>query len=519
MTDSDITVTDLFCGAGGSSTGAADAGARIRMALNHWDLAIRTHNENHPQADHDCTDISACNPNRYPSTTILIASPECVNHSLSKGVKRKSRQLSLLPNGQPDPAAERSRATMWDVVRFTERHRYQLVIVENVVEAHSWELYEEWIAAMRKLGYESKEVFLNSQFCWPTPQSRDRMYVVFWRKGNRAPDLDYRPLARCEPCDQDVHGVQCWKNPMKPWGKYKQQYVYRCPRCATQVHPYYYGAYTAIDWSIQAERIGDRRKPLAANTLARIRYGLEKYGTQANLIKLAHSANNPANYVRPVERPFATQTGCHETGLAVPPMMVVANYSPGYCKPASEPLGSITTRDHHGVVALPFIDMQRANSAGSRIDQELPTICAGGRHHGLVVPPGTHISSYYSNDKGHAITDALGTISTVERHSLVTAPPFIASYYGGRHATQLLDEPLPTVPGMKVHYLTQPGQVPEVEDCTYRMLAVREIGAGMAFPADYVVYGTQDDQVKQLGNAVTPPVMRWLSGQCIASLS
>jgi DNA (cytosine-5)-methyltransferase 1 len=41
----------------------------------------------------------------------------------------------------PDAAAERSRATMWDVPRFAETHRYQAVVVENVVlEAAEGEL-------------------------------------------------------------------------------------------------------------------------------------------------------------------------------------------------------------------------------------------------------------------------------------------------------------------------------------------------------------------------------------------
>jgi DNA (cytosine-5)-methyltransferase 1 len=39
-----------------------------------------------------------------------------------------------------DEAAERSRATMWDVVRFAEHHRYTSVIVENVVDAAKWVL-------------------------------------------------------------------------------------------------------------------------------------------------------------------------------------------------------------------------------------------------------------------------------------------------------------------------------------------------------------------------------------------
>src|ERR1043165_8890542 len=71
---SDITVTDQFCGAGGSSIGAAAEGLRIRMAMNHWDLAVETHNTNFPDTDHDTCDISAADPRRYPSTDILITS-------------------------------------------------------------------------------------------------------------------------------------------------------------------------------------------------------------------------------------------------------------------------------------------------------------------------------------------------------------------------------------------------------------------------------------------------------------
>jgi DNA (cytosine-5)-methyltransferase 1 len=78
-----ITLTDQFCGAGGSSIGATMAGAEVRLAMNHWKLAIETHNTNFPQVDHDCTDISAANPRRYPSTDILITSPEC---QLKKGM-------------------------------------------------------------------------------------------------------------------------------------------------------------------------------------------------------------------------------------------------------------------------------------------------------------------------------------------------------------------------------------------------------------------------------------------------
>jgi len=84
----EITVTDQFCGAGGSSIGAVAAGADVRLAMNHWKVAIETHNMNFPETDHVCADIQTTDPRRFPSTDILITSPECTNHS---GAKRFSQ--------------------------------------------------------------------------------------------------------------------------------------------------------------------------------------------------------------------------------------------------------------------------------------------------------------------------------------------------------------------------------------------------------------------------------------------
>jgi site-specific DNA-cytosine methylase len=86
---SGLTITDLFCGAGGSGLGAAAAGYQLVIAANHWQLAIDTHATNFPDAEHDCADISQVNPRRYPATDVLWASPECTNHSQAKGRRRQ----------------------------------------------------------------------------------------------------------------------------------------------------------------------------------------------------------------------------------------------------------------------------------------------------------------------------------------------------------------------------------------------------------------------------------------------
>ncbi|HZU00296.1 MAG TPA: DNA cytosine methyltransferase, partial [Ktedonobacteraceae bacterium] len=241
---STVTVTDLFCGAGGSTTGAVQAGADVRLAVNHWQRAVETHNTNYPLVNHILTDISQADPRYFPRTTLLIASPECTNHSLAKGKKRKEtqgQQATLWePAKPPQPEEERSRCTMWDPLRFAECHDYQAVILENVVDARKWCMWEAWLHAWSCLGYEWEIVYFNSQFAPPTPQSRDRMYCVFWKRKNRRPRLTFAPPAFCPYCEQACQAVQSWKKPNKPYGKYGKrngQYVYRCPRCAEVVVP------------------------------------------------------------------------------------------------------------------------------------------------------------------------------------------------------------------------------------------------------------------------------------------
>lgn len=53
-----LTFTDIFCGAGGSSTGLVQAGLELKLAANHSRIAISTHAANHPDADHVCADIN-----------------------------------------------------------------------------------------------------------------------------------------------------------------------------------------------------------------------------------------------------------------------------------------------------------------------------------------------------------------------------------------------------------------------------------------------------------------------------
>ncbi|WP_337826991.1 DNA cytosine methyltransferase [Pseudonocardia sp. UM4_GMWB1] len=131
--------TDLFCGAGGSSSGIESVpGNTVITACNHWALAIETHNHNMPHVDHDVADIAEIDPARYPSTDGLWASPSCTFWSQARGERQDFAEtteptlfdLATTEDIEDEPpladeARERSRALMHDVPRFAEHHRYK----------------------------------------------------------------------------------------------------------------------------------------------------------------------------------------------------------------------------------------------------------------------------------------------------------------------------------------------------------------------------------------------------------
>ena len=514
-----LTTSDWFCGAGGSSEGARFSGVEVVAAANHWELAIETHNTNHPDTDHYLTNLSQADPRYFPTTNILWASPECSNHSLAKGKRRKNLgQLSLFDPAQIDPSAERSRATMWCVPRFAEYHQYELVIVENVVDVRHWVCWDAWLHAMDLLGYHHQTCYFNTMFFHPrnglsdyAPQSRDRIYIVFWRKGNPKPDLEFRPLAWCPKCEQDVKAVQSWKNPQKRWGRYgaRRQYLYRCRRCADVVEPYYYAAFNAVDWSIEAPRIGDRDRPLKPKTLERIRIGLEKYGRQELMIQLDHThCTHPHNRVHALVEPLPTQTGRQTLAF-----IVSARGEPRHSHstlPLSDPLPTTTTTN------LPFIVELFGSSRVKGIDKPLGCVTAGGVNYGLATP---FTLQYYTRKSAtEGLDQALPTVSTENRHALVMPQPFVASYYGGSDVVNGVDKPLPTCSTVDRHALVVPEGKLRVEDCGFRMFKPHEIKDAMGFKPEYVLLGNKRQQVKLSGNAVTPPVAEWLYRRCADTL-
>lgn len=156
-------VIDLFAGAGGFSTGAKLAGAKVVWAANHWRLAVEIHAANHPDTLHICQDLHQADWTSVPDHDVILASPACQGHSRARGTDR--------------PHHDAERATAWAVVSAAECHRPPFVVVENVPEFLEWILYPVWAMAMRALGYQLSPHVLDAAD-HGVPQHRRRLFLI-----------------------------------------------------------------------------------------------------------------------------------------------------------------------------------------------------------------------------------------------------------------------------------------------------------------------------------------------------
>jgi DNA (cytosine-5)-methyltransferase 1 len=441
-------------------------------------------------------------------------------------------------------------------------------VVENVIECRLWDQWPRWLGAIRALGYRTRVIALNSMHAAApasarAPQSRDRLYVAYWHTFlGRDPDWDkwLRPAAWCPRCDQPVAAVQVFKRPGNDMGRYgpRGQYVYRCPSatCRHQlVDPAVVPALAALDLTLPGQRIGDRATPLAPATRARIAAGLRRYARPAPAAPAPFLAPLRSGRPRtiPLTRPLATVVAggsnhalVRPGAAPVPPMLVPAGGTwNATAAPATAPMRTRTTRDtdalvipagnplagllvpveaRDGVTARPLtgelrtqtgraqdalVVPLRANGAARPAHQApLPAFAAAGTHHALVMRNNTP-----RGDSGQMCTPAgepLRALTTAGHQSLVTwTDPHVYAYDTGALRSAATG-PLPAQTTVEGEALLNPGadpdvEVPEVDDCLFRMLTPAEIAAGMAFAPGYRVLGSKRDQVRGYGNAVTPP--------------
>lgn len=157
---------DIFCGGGGSSTGARDAGVDLVGAIDMCPVATETYRANFPQA-HVITgrleQISVSKVRKQVGEIdILLASPECTNHTCAKGAA---------------PRSEESRATALYAVQYAKAFRPRWLVLENVVHMRPWSRYGELKSELQKLGYHLAEQVLDASD-YGVAQTRRRLFLV-----------------------------------------------------------------------------------------------------------------------------------------------------------------------------------------------------------------------------------------------------------------------------------------------------------------------------------------------------
>jgi site-specific DNA-cytosine methylase len=449
----DLIAVDLFSGFGGLTQGIERAGFTTIMAANHNRYKVEVHEANHPTAEHWIADLVDPESSDYhsardlPAGDLLVAGISCVNHSHANTQKAYKQGLSLFDLEDPEfdsrvTRSERDRATANCVLHYAQTHHPRMILVECTTELASWgtalpgkpkvgdgSTYRWWLKQFEKLGYRYRVLYLNSMF-FGVPQSRDRLYIAFWDRRLSIPDLDHRPPSWCGRCEQIVEAVWSWRTGVPPTGsvRYGKQYEYRCPSCRAAVTPPMTPSLAALDLTDLGQRIGDRKKPLAAATMARAERCRKRFADFPAVLM-------PAKAVHGSERhpwqPMATQTSQQETALLSTGMVIPAHRHNGEGQHIGRPMDTVTSTHEKALL-----------STGA-----------------LMVAAGNTYERPGSDCRARGVDQPLWTQPATNTTGLITPPIALAvdNYQGGPRGA---GDPLPTQGGSETLAVVSSGVVP-----------------------------------------------------------
>lgn len=409
---------DLFCGAGGTSTGVElacvsdEQCAKVVACANHDKNAIASHAANHPDALHFTEDIRTlelsslvAHVNRmkqiYPEAHVVLwASLECTNFSKAKG-------------GLPRDADSRTLAE--HLFRYIEALNPSYIQIENVEEFMSWgdmdangkpiskdkgRLYERWKRNVKSYGYEFEHKILNAAD-YGAFTSRRRFFGQFAAKG--------LPITWPEPSHCKDGKIDMFCN-LEKWRPVKD----------------------VLDLQDEGESIFNRKKPLADKTLERIFAGLVKFvagGKDSFMIKWNSMSRNGGYNAPGIDEPCPVVSCQNRLGIAN--VHFLSKYYSGDPDskniPVSGPAHTIKCKDNHALVTSDFLAAYYSNGDNtSSVNSPCPTVSTKDRFN-YVQPQ--FLCSYNFNDAGKDINAPSPTILTKDRLSLI-APVFIDQQYG-----------------------------------------------------------------------------------------
>lgn len=204
---------DLFSGAGGFTTGAEAAGARVLFAVNHWAPAVATHRANHPHVIHAEQDLMEYDWTAAPPVDCVLASPACQDFS-ECGQPAKAGSGGSHPPDVERMARkrQRDRNTTWAVLACADSVRPETLIVENVPKLLRWDLFSAWRHVLESMGYAVQIHSINAAD-YGSPQDRTRV-IITARQGRAldlAPRIDAPRLSIGDCLDSDDDPANRWR--------------------------------------------------------------------------------------------------------------------------------------------------------------------------------------------------------------------------------------------------------------------------------------------------------------------
>ncbi|RLM26519.1 DNA methyltransferase [Brenneria alni] len=176
--------------------------------------------------------------------------------------------------------------------------------------------------------------------------------------------------------------------------------------------------------------------------------------------------------------------------------------------PLDKPTHTVTTTDHHAVVAAHLL-VNNTGHPGGAVDAPTLTVTTG-NHHALV---SSHLVKFRGTCKdGQPVTEPMPTITAGGLH-IGEVRAFLLKYYGNEKEGLNIDDPLHTVTSRdRFGLVTVEGIDYQIVDIGMRMLQPHELYAAQGFPDWYIidqdyrgVKYAKDKQVARCGNAVPPP--------------
>ncbi len=487
---------DLFCGAGGTSTGVNTARlhgeqcAEVIACVNHDAKAIASHASNHPNALHFTEDIRTlelspliqhlqeCRAKNPEALIVLWASLECTNFSKAKG-------------GQPRDADSRTLAE--HLFRYIEAIEPDYIQIENVEEFMSWgaidengkplskdkgRSYTRWVNKVKRYGYEFEHRILNAAD-FGAYTSRKRFFGIFAKRG--------LPIVFPEQTHSKTGETGLFGS-LKRWKPVRD----------------------VLDFEDEGKSIFTREKPLSERTLERIYAGLIKFvaGGKDKFMVKYNSMNQRGKYIAPsLDAPCPTVATQGRLALASVSFLSKQFSGAPNDKNISvdAPAGTVTCVDHHALVNVNFIANEYSGGGQlSSIEQPNPAVLTRPKQ-ALISCKQFLMNPQYNSQGGSVDSPCFTLIAKMDKR-----PPYLVVTERGDMAIEVYDTDSPMTVRIKRFMALY-----NIIDIKMRMLKIHELKLIMGFPESYVLIGTQADQKKFIGNAVEVTIARaWCEALC-----